>query len=390
MVDQVLHGAAGLDHIGRQPEHLDVALVADGNVRRCVVDDQALRHVVDGGVEALLFHLVLLRQLADRQKQHGRDQQHRDAGHRHQKSDLVAPIGQGGRYGLGGDDRNREIAQHARRGEPVQPVDRTGQPDRAVIGLRQNLLMNRIACKILPDHLVDVRVARQQRSVAMVHRDRRVIAQRHRPEESLETGGRDRAGDDAQKFAVGRRDAVGDDGGPASGETALHQFDQNRRCRGFRFEGLEVGAIGDVDVRHRPAFRRIDQFAVRVEHVDAGDVGVSADLGFQHFVHFRARHSTPESVRRSDSGKLDLGCDFFLDGDEIFEFLIEVAGQQQHGIFQLALTAVQRAFAEHPGYHGGADHNAGDQQRAADRQPADRIAANRSLDVGGGVSHGRH
>ena len=33
-----------------------------------------------GGVQTLLFHLMLLRQLADDEKQHRRDHQHREAG----------------------------------------------------------------------------------------------------------------------------------------------------------------------------------------------------------------------------------------------------------------------------------------------------------------------
>ena len=60
---------------------------------------------------------------------------------------------------------------------------------------------------------------------------------------------------------------------------------------------------------------------------------------------------------------------------EIFELLIEMAGQQQHGVFQFALAVVQRALAEIADHDRGADRDRGDQQYAADDQPADRTAA---------------
>src|ERR1700676_5763850 len=73
MRDQLPHGAAGLGHVRGQPKHLDIALVANGNPRLRVVNHQALRNIVNGGVEALLLRLMLLRQLANDEKQHDRD-----------------------------------------------------------------------------------------------------------------------------------------------------------------------------------------------------------------------------------------------------------------------------------------------------------------------------
>ena len=60
---------------------------------------------------------------------------------------------------------------------------------------------------------------------------------------------------------------------------------------------------------------------------------------------------------------------------EVFELLVEMAGEQQHGVFQLAFAVAQRAFAEIAGHDGGADRDGGDQERAAQDQPADRAAA---------------
>jgi len=69
-----------------------------------------------------------------------------------------------------------------------------------------------------------------------------------------------------------------------------------------------------------------------------------------------------------------------LDDLEILKLLVEMAGQQQHGVFQLALAVAQRALAEIAGHDGGADRDRDDQQRAAEDQPAHRAAAEHGRD----------
>ena len=59
---------------------------------------------------------------------------------------------------------------------------------------------------------------------------------------------------------------------------------------------------------------------------------------------------------------------------EVFELLVEMARQQQHGVFQLAFAAAQRALAGIAGHDGRANGDRGDQERAAEDQPADRVA----------------
>ncbi len=169
MLEQLRQGAARLHHIGGHAEHLDITLVGDDEPARSVEHQQALRHIIDGGVEALLFQLMLLRQLANREKQQGGDREHRKSGHRDQRSDLLPPIGQRRRDRRGRNDRNRKMAQYAGRGQPFLAVDGAGYAYRAVVRFRQNLLMNRTGTEIHPDHRIDVRMTRQQRAVAMVH-----------------------------------------------------------------------------------------------------------------------------------------------------------------------------------------------------------------------------
>ena len=70
-----------------------------------------------------------------------------------------------------------------------------------------------------------------------------------------------------------------------------------------------------------------------------------------------------------------------LDNLEVLELLIEMAGQQQHGVFELALAAAQRPLAEITGHDGRPDRDCGDQQDAAEDQPADRAAAKGGRDL---------
>ena len=55
MLDQVEEAAARLHDLCRQIVHVEIALVADDDARRGVIQHEALRHVVQRGVEPVLF-----------------------------------------------------------------------------------------------------------------------------------------------------------------------------------------------------------------------------------------------------------------------------------------------------------------------------------------------
>jgi hypothetical protein len=83
----------------------------------------------------------------------------------------------------------------------------------------------------------------------------------------------------------------------------------------------------DFDIRNRPTLGRIDQSSIGVEHIDARDIGVGADLRPQDFVPFQGGPLRLENLRR-DSVGMDLRGNVFQNDGEIFELLIEVTGQQ--------------------------------------------------------------
>ena len=103
-----------------------------------------------------------------------------------------------------------------------------------------------------------------------------------------------------------------------------------------------------------------------------------------------AGHPLPEALGRHDPTRSHLVDEILLNDLEIPELLIEMTGEQQHGIFQFALAVAQRPLTEIPGHHGRADCDRCDQQQAAQDQPTDRTAAHERFDVSGSCTVGRH
>ena len=213
------------------------------------------------------------------------------------KTDLLLPVGQRRRHRRRRDDHDGKVRQGAGRNQPVAAVHRTGQPGGAVLLVEQRLLMRRPGLEIAADHLLDMRMARQQRAVAMVHRNRRILSKRHRLEEFREAGGLDASADHPQEFAVWPGQLARKHGGPGAGDAAVDRFDQQRRGFGVRLEGLEKSPVGDVDGPRRPAGGGVDHHAVRIEQIDAADIGKCVDLGLEHLVNVRARTSVACTAR---------------------------------------------------------------------------------------------
>lgn len=88
MCNEVAKATTGLYHLRSEPEHFDVALVADDQLVRRIKQQQALRHVVDGYAEPAM----LPRQLPNDQKHHDGDYQRREASHGDQQSCLPVPV----------------------------------------------------------------------------------------------------------------------------------------------------------------------------------------------------------------------------------------------------------------------------------------------------------
>ena len=203
-------------------------------------------------------------------------------------------------------------------------------------------------------------------------------------------GGLDAPADGAEEFAVRSGHPAGDHGGPDAGDSAVHRLDQHVGRSRVGLEGFEIGTVRDADRRDRPGRRRIDQPAVHVENVDAADIGHRAQLELEHPVDVGGGHLPFELLDAVDPARAHVGDQVVLNRTEVLELLIEVARQQQHGVLEFAFAVIQRAFPEVVGHDGGADRDCGDQERAADEDPADRVVAQGSLEVEGGGAVCRH
>jgi len=121
-----------------------------------------------------------------------------------QKTRLVARQSASGR-GHGFSSPMTTIGKKRSKGERSQVCPRpsagTGQTQRALVILRQICWKNGPSTKIPSDHRIQVRVTRQQRTVAMEHRDRGVVAERQASRKNLSKIGRFHASSDgAEEF----------------------------------------------------------------------------------------------------------------------------------------------------------------------------------------------
>jgi hypothetical protein len=124
--DQIAQVATRLHRIGRQPEHVEIALIADHEVAGGAEEQQALRHVVDGGVEvlALLDQEVLRGTMLSLQLPHDQPDRDDDDQDRQQRSaelqlGLLPPIGER-MIGRGGcHHQDRKIGQRPHRAQPL-------------------------------------------------------------------------------------------------------------------------------------------------------------------------------------------------------------------------------------------------------------------------------
>ena len=121
MLDQVVEVAARLHDVCRQIVHIEIALVGGDDACRRVIQHEALRHVVQGGIEPVLFRFqpllrfpVLPGHLPDDQEQDEGDHQRRQHGGSDQESGLRAPVGQRRRDRRGRDHHDWKAAQPAR------------------------------------------------------------------------------------------------------------------------------------------------------------------------------------------------------------------------------------------------------------------------------------
>ena len=187
------------------------------------------------------------------------------------------------------------MAQHGRGAEPVHAVDRALYAQRSLTTLVQDVLQQRRRREVLPDHLIDVRIAGHQRAIGMEHRNGGARSRCNGRKEFLVVDRVDPPRHHAQKDPVLSVQPMGDDGLQFALDKALNGFRQNRFRLRIGFERLEIGSLGDVERGRRQGTRPVDQFAFRIEQRNVAEIGQA--LVLQDPVRFVARHSLPERLQ---------------------------------------------------------------------------------------------
>ncbi len=374
MPDHVAEMGAGLHHLGRQPVHLDVAPVADDQPLVLVEHQQTLRHRVHRGVEALLLEREPIRHLAEDQIEREHQQADRQHGNRDEEFRLRAP-GRHRRIQRPGRHHDQRFAgEQARGDDAVLAVDRACELRGDEGALEHRDLLRRAVAKVLPDHRLDMRNAREQLAVLVVHRDRGFLAEPGRGEEGFELLGRNRTRDQPEEFAVRARHAPREHDRRSAAEPSGHDFDLLLRG-GIVLEPVEIAAVGHRDVGDRPLPRRVDQHAAGIEQIGAGNVGPAAGLCTQHLVHGERAHLAPEHVSGFDAAALELGDDALLQHRKVLELAVEMPGEHADGAFQAVAAALDRILPEAVDGERGADGGRKHQHEAADDQPCQRRPA---------------
>ncbi|MGY4413766.1 hypothetical protein ACVWW4_005502 [Bradyrhizobium sp. LB7.1] len=327
MLDHFAEMSAGLHDFGRQAVHLDVAPIADDQPFVLIEHQEALRHGVHRGVEPLLLHREPARHLAEDQIKREHEQADRQHGDGDEEFGLRAPGRQRRVERLGRDHDQRLAGQHARGDDAVLAVHRACELRGDERALEHRHLLGRSVAEILADHRVGMRNAREQLAVLMMHRDRGFLAEPARGEERFELVGRDRTRDYAVELAVRTGDAAREHDRGATAEPSGHDFDLFLRGR-VVLEPVEIAAVTDRDVGDRPAPRRVDQNAVGIEHIGAGDIGPTTCLCAQHLVHGECCHLTAEDISGFDATAFEFRDDALLEHREVLELAVEMTGEQ--------------------------------------------------------------
>ena len=379
MEDQVAQMASGLCHVRRQAEHVDIALVADHQPGGRIEQQQALRHVVDGGVEMLalfreqpLRHQVLVLQLTDDEEDHDDDHDDRKRRGAELQLGLRAPVGQGGRRLGGRDDQDREMSQRPDRADLVLAFGLADEAAGNVAVERQCALERRRGGNVAGDEFVVIRIAGDNGAVAVDHRDRGVAVERQRRHERLKMGRLDASAGEADDLAAAIDDLAGEHRGPFFRHLAHDRLDDDVGRRPAGGEFAEIAAVRDADVRHRPHLGRVDQPAFRIEQIERADVRKRGEPGAQHLMRAQGRHLLLEGIGVVEPPGLHVADDVVVDVLEIAELLVEMTRQQQRRVVQVAFRDLKRTFAELLGEIGGAKRNRHHQRDAAQDQPLDR------------------
>jgi hypothetical protein len=241
---------------------------------------------------------MLAPQLPHNQEDRDDDHDHRKRSGKELQPGLRPPVGKRSLGLGGGDDQDREMVQRTHRADLVLAGDRVDEASGDIAAQLQRAPESPEVGYVAADHLGIVRIARDHGAIAVDHRDRGVVVERERGDEILEVGGFNAAACEADDVALAVDDLAGEHRRPYARHLADNGLNDHFRRRPPRGEFAEVAPSVDIDIRHRPHFRGVDQPAVLAEHIEGADMRQRGEPGAQHLMRGKQRHPLFEGFRR--------------------------------------------------------------------------------------------
>ena len=281
MGNQLLDRRADGGELGRHAVHLEIAAVGDDEAAVAVVHRDAVRHVVEGGVEARVLQALLLGGAAEPQRAvHALADRREDQRREDRRDGVVGALlgGDGGEDLLGraaDRDDQREILDGAVDDEAADAVDMRALAVEPAVGLGLEQPEHARGHDVAAGLLLHAAAGGADDAVGADHVDVAVGPDRDRVVELGEIGRVEARRDDAAEAAVGDLDAAGELDGRAMGVAADHRLGDEQDVVTRGGERAEMLAVADIDRVPARAARRA-YMAVRPDDRDLDHLAAEA------------------------------------------------------------------------------------------------------------------
>ena len=215
-----------------------------------------------------------------------------------------------------------------------------------------------------------MRVADQQRAVGAVERHGAAVAERDGAEQLLEIGQLDDADRHADEVAFAVGDLLGEEERPGAGRIVAHRRADEAVQAGIGLQRAKIVALAQVGRHRRAVARGIDRLPLGIDDDERVDLRQTADLVPEHLADIAARHHTRQlraALNVLGGNLLDHAA---LDETDGLKRAVELLGEAERGVAQLAFGVSERPLAKVRHQKAGADDDTAEQERGADEKIA--------------------
>jgi hypothetical protein len=341
MVEDLAQRGSRRRQLRRQVKHLGIAIVAQDETPVFVVHADALRQIVQRGVQ---LDALPAEKLHD-DGAGAADRHHEDNGEPDQIPRLSPPAGERGDDGRTGGKLDRDAGKPRFRYQPLGIIHHVALPGHvAARPLRHP--GRQVADKGFSDEGIDMRIAREHDAVVTKQCGRLVGPACERSVGFLEVPRCDRADDQTEEFAVGSPEFTGEIYGPGAGLGIPLRFAEHRTQSRIGLQRLEIVLTCEIEWWGWPGLRRIDQPAVGADQHDRADVREAADLVLQHQVDAASHHGAGIELIGNDRKRFHVFDQVGLDEVDRLEVTRRLPGKHGCGTQQLLFALLDRVMTQ--------------------------------------------